>query len=432
MTTATTTTDDGHPDLARTLTEIERQLAANDLPAPARAGAGATPEPSTGDQPPPDPRGARRSGITRRVRRRAAEHAEAHQLLALESDTAPFAVTTEKVRARRKAVEQAAALWRLDRDPRVLAYRDAQVRRLVLAVALVSLTCALAWSTAGVQAFAAEGAPAGSPRWWFAWLAEPFCSLALLMVVAGRAYLTTRGQPLHDKAVDRTEWVFLGLTLGMNAWPHLPGVAAGFTVSGLVLHLLGPVVAVAVVRCLPRLLAAFAGLALPGQDPDAMAAPSGEGEGPGGAAAPDPTHAPLDLPITEPGDTRPAPARPAPPRAVAARRTPSARRSTRLPEPKRRTLDQLREEFTKALRTGRPGSTRTTAKRSAAPSGAARSSRCSCATTTARAASADPNPAHRRAGPTPPKPLARDGGSVLPGGVHHRPQEGTSHEPDRP
>ncbi|SEB48801.1 hypothetical protein SAMN04489727_2132 [Amycolatopsis tolypomycina] len=359
MSSTTTTPADGHADLARTLTEIERQLAANDLPAPVEPDpAEPEPAPDTADgenEPAPDLHPgvagrARRSGITRRVRRRAAEHAEAHQLLALESDTAPFAVTTEKVRARRKAVEQAAALWRLDRDPRVLAYRDARVRRLVLAVALVSLTLALAWSTAGVQAFAAEGAPAGSPRWWFAWLAEPFCSLALLMVVAGRAYLTTRGQPLQDKAVDRTEWVFLGLTLGMNAWPHLPGVADAFTVSGLVLHLLGPVVAVAVVRCLPRLLAAFAGLELPddavpagpGEGPEQAATPPGEGEGPGGIAALDPTQPPPGSPVAERGGTRPV-------RAVPARRTPPARRSTRLPEPKRRTLDQLREEFKTAL-----------------------------------------------------------------------------------
>jgi hypothetical protein len=362
MSTATTATDDGHPDLARTLTEIERQLAANDLPAPAKPEP-AEPEPEpvtpTEDRPAPDPRAGitrrmrRRAyaepGITRRVRQRAAEHAEAHQLLALETDTAPYAVTTEKVRARRKAVEQAAALWQLDRDPRVLAYRDGRVRRLVLAVALVSLTLALAWSTAGVQAFAAEGAPAGSPRWWFAWLAEPFCSLALLMVVAGRAYLTTRGQPLDDKAVNRTEWVFLGLTLGMNAWPHLPGVAPDFTVSGLVLHLLGPVVAVAVVRCLPRLLAAFAGLALPDDDPDAAAAPPDEGEGPDGTAALDLSQLGTPTPITEQGDTHPA--APAVPvvRSVPARRKPAPRRTARVTAPARRTLDQLREEFKTAL-----------------------------------------------------------------------------------
>ena len=53
---------------------------------------------------------------------------------------------------------------------------------------------------------------------------------------------------------------FLGLTLTMNAWPHLPGVADTFEVSRLVLHILGPVVAVAVVTALPIILEAFARL----------------------------------------------------------------------------------------------------------------------------------------------------------------------------
>ncbi|MEV6832846.1 conjugal transfer protein TraI [Amycolatopsis sp. NPDC051102] len=360
---STTTTAEGHADLDRTLTEIERQLAVNDLPAPQEPlPAEPEPAPSTEDASAPDPVGGRRgwttrrlrrSGNTRRVRRRAAEHAEAHRLLALESDPAPFQVTTDKVRTRRKAVEQAAALWRLDRDPRVLAYRDSRMRRLVLAVALTSLTLALAWSTAGVQAFAAEGAPTGSPRWWFAWLAEPFCSLALLMVVAGRAYLTTRGHPLNDRAVDRTEWVFLGLTLGMNAWPHLPGVAADFTVSSLVLHLLGPIVAVAVVRCLPRLLAAFAGLTLPGAD--AGAAPvTARGEGGTEAASGERNQAAATLLPTSPTpvtttatDTTTAPAV----RAAAARRTTTARRTARatVPEPKRRSPEQLAAEFDAAV-----------------------------------------------------------------------------------
>ncbi|WP_069775541.1 conjugal transfer protein TraI [Amycolatopsis mediterranei] len=342
--------DDDGGEVGRGLAALERHLAAVAPPAPAGHAAADAPEPPR-DPEPASQRAGR--GVTRRVRRRVAEHAEAHQLLALETDTAPFQVTTDKVRTRRKAVEQAAALWRLDRDPRVLAYRDARMRRLILAVALVSLTLALAWSTAGVQAFAAEGAAAGSPRWWFAWLAEPFCSLALLMVVSGRAYLTTRGHPLNDRAVDRTEWVFLGLTLGMNAWPHLPGVAASFTVSGLVLHLLGPVVAVAVVRCLPRLLAAFAGLALP-TGADAGAAPAAaRGEGRTEAATGEATQAVTTaLPSSPTPVTAPPPASTSVPATrPAARRSTTTRRTARatIPEPKRRSFAQLAEEFAAAV-----------------------------------------------------------------------------------
>ncbi|ADJ42187.1 conserved hypothetical protein [Amycolatopsis mediterranei U32] len=338
--------DDDGGEVGRGLAALERHLAAVAPPAPAGHAAADAPEPPR-DPEPASQRAGR--GVTRRVRRRVAEHAEAHQLLALETDTAPFQVTTDKVRTRRKAVEQAAALWRLDRDPRVLAYRDARMRRLILAVALVSLTLALAWSTAGVQAFAAEGAAAGSPRWWFAWLAEPFCSLALLMVVSGRAYLTTRGHPLNDRAVDRTEWVFLGLTLGMNAWPHLPGVAASFTVSGLVLHLLGPVVAVAVVRCLPRLLAAFAGLALPTGAEAGTAPVTARGEGRTEAAPDEPNQPAATLLSSSPAPIT-APTTPAD-RPAATRRTTRVRRTARatIPEPKRRSFAQLAEEFAAAV-----------------------------------------------------------------------------------
>jgi hypothetical protein len=134
------------------------------------------------------------------------------------------------------------------------------MRRLLTAAGLVSLALALTWSTAGVQAFAAEGAPAWSPAWLFAWFVEPFMSLGLLMVVGARAYLGTRGQPLDHPTVKRIELLFLGLTLGMNAWRWLPWVAHPFSVSTLVLHVLGPIVAVAVVTGLPPILAAFADL----------------------------------------------------------------------------------------------------------------------------------------------------------------------------
>lgn len=197
---------------------------------------------------------------SKRVKARRAEHAEAAQLLELDEDETPFLVESDAVRAKRKKVRRAAQLHQLDQDPAALAYRDARVRRLIVTLGLVALSLALAWSTAGVQHFAAEGAAPWSPGWVFAWLVEPFCSLALIMVVGGRAYLTTRGRPLHNPTVEHTEWVFLGLTLGMNAWPYLPWVAAEFRFSTLVLHVLGPIIAVAVVRCLPPLLAAFSAL----------------------------------------------------------------------------------------------------------------------------------------------------------------------------
>ncbi|WP_020673855.1 hypothetical protein [Amycolatopsis nigrescens] len=238
-----TTFDDGGNDesgeVSRGMAALERHLA------------DAAPEPAAGPDTVP---------VSKRVRRRRVEQAEAHQLLDLDDDETVFLVASERVRTRRRRVREAGQLWQLDQDPMVLAYRDARMRRLLVTVALVALTLALAWSTAGVQTFAAEGALAWTPRWVFAWLVEPFCSLALLMVVGARAYLAVRGRPLNHRAVRRSEFVFLGLTLGMNAWPHLPWVAETFSVSSLVLHLLGPIVAVTVVTCLPHILAAFTDL----------------------------------------------------------------------------------------------------------------------------------------------------------------------------
>lgn len=199
-------------------------------------------------------------GETRRVRRLRAEVDEAHLLAELQDDDTPVRLDTPRVRRRRKAAHEAARLHQLAQNPTMRAWQAARMRRLIITAAMVSLTLALGWSTAGVQVFASESAPAWSARWLFAWFVEPFMSLALLTVVGAKAYMAVRGQAIESKTLTRIEALFLTLTLGMNAWPHLPGVVARFKLSGLVLHVLGPVVAVAIVTALPIVLEAFAGL----------------------------------------------------------------------------------------------------------------------------------------------------------------------------
>ncbi|MFD0889228.1 hypothetical protein ACFQ08_32235, partial [Streptosporangium algeriense] len=157
----------------------------------------------------------------------------------------------------------AGRLAELAQDPAMRIYQSMRVRRLLVGVALTSLTLALAWSTAGVQAFAADGAPVGSPVWWFAWLVEPFMSMGLLVVVGARAYLGTRGHVLDHPTLAKVERLFLALTVGMNAWPYLPFIAEPFNLARLVLHILGPVVAVTITTALPVILAAFSELDQP-------------------------------------------------------------------------------------------------------------------------------------------------------------------------
>ncbi|MEV8635839.1 hypothetical protein AB0395_29705 [Streptosporangium sp. NPDC051023] len=224
-------------EVTRGLAAIERHLAEQDPPAP----------------PVPE-------GETKRVQKLRAQVAEAHQLAALQDDDAPLLLDTDKVRKRRRAAHEAARLYELAQAPAMQIYQVVRVRRLLVVAAMVALALALAWSTAGVQKFAADDAAAGSPAWIFAWLVEPFMSLALLVVVGARAYLGTRGKVLDHPTVTRIERLFLGLTATMNAWPYLPGIADEFSMAALVLHLLGPIVAVAIVTVLPIILAAFAGL----------------------------------------------------------------------------------------------------------------------------------------------------------------------------
>ncbi|GAA4098701.1 hypothetical protein [Actinomadura miaoliensis] len=197
------------------------------------------------------------SGETRRVRRLRAEVAESHRLAELQDDDTPLTLDTPKVRKRRKKAHEAARLHRLGQDPAMRAWQAARMRRVLVTAAMLALALALAWSTAGVQKFAAGDAESWSPEWLFAWCVEPFMSLALLVVVGAKSYMGVRGQPIESRTLNRIEWLFLGLTVGMNAWPYLPWVAAEFSVSRLVLHILGPVVAVAVVTALPIILAAF-------------------------------------------------------------------------------------------------------------------------------------------------------------------------------
>ncbi|TDE26432.1 conjugal transfer protein TraI [Nonomuraea mesophila] len=253
MSTATPTPEPSPEDISRALAEIERHLTELAPPTP--------PAPLA------EPNDA---GETRRVRQLRAEVAEARQLAALQTDDTPLLLDTPRLRKRRKKAHEAARLHLLGQDPAMRAWQAARMRRLLVAAAMVALTLALAWSTAGVQHFAAEGAPAWSPGWIFAWLVEPFMSIALLVIVGARAYLGTQGQPLNDRKLIRIEYLFLGLTLGMNAWPYLPWSAVEFSLSRLVLHVLGPIVAVAIVTALPIILAAFARL-----DPTGGAADGG-------------------------------------------------------------------------------------------------------------------------------------------------------------
>lgn len=233
---------DDHPEFD--IRELERYLAGEAETGPA----------------PETPRIRKQDGTrqrTRRVRELASDVAEAREIVALQDSPELVAAYSRRVLRTLRRGAEAEKLVRLRQQPAFIALATVRARRIVTTTGLIALTIALGWSTAGVQGFAAGEAPAFSPPWWLAWGVEPFVSLALLTIVIARAFLASRGQSITAPSVRRAELLFLGATLVMNVWRYLPGVADDFRVDQLVVHMLGPIVAVCVVTVLPVLWVAI-------------------------------------------------------------------------------------------------------------------------------------------------------------------------------
>ncbi|MEU4801208.1 hypothetical protein [Actinosynnema sp. NPDC023587] len=200
------------------------------------------------------------AGDTRRVRGLRAEVAEAHALLALQDDTAPLLVDTGRVRKALKRSREAARLHTLGQNPMARAWQAARVRLVLTVTALVALVGALGWSTTGVHHTLTMDMVERSAAWWGAWAVEPVISAVLLVVVGAKAFLAVRGQVLAHRHLAWVESGALGVTLTLNVWPYLPGVAETFAPMTLLAHAIGPLVAVGAVTVLPIVWDGFARL----------------------------------------------------------------------------------------------------------------------------------------------------------------------------
>lgn len=243
------------------LTGLERYLA-DQASLPYGPAPGAWPSHQHGDM---------SGGRTRRVRKLAADVAEARQLVALQDTTELVTAHSSRVLRTIRRGAEAEKLVGLRQHLAFVALATVRARRTVTTAGFVALIIALGWSTASVQGFASGGASRFSPQWWFAWCVEPFVSLALLTIVIARAFLASRGQSITAPAVRRTEWLLIGATLLMNTWRYLPGVAEPFQFDQLIVHMLGPIVALCVVTVLPVLWVAI------DQVPSSRSTPSDDG-----------------------------------------------------------------------------------------------------------------------------------------------------------
>lgn len=211
-------------------------------------------------------------GRTKTVRERERELAEARRLVALQQQDVTAEVDTRKVRKARKHGVQARKLHALRQRPEAVALRDARVRLWTTVMALFATVAALGWSTASVQQTAAHGAPAGSVAYGLAFLVEPLISLGLLATIGVQAYAAMRGHVV-DKSTEpgatlhRTQIWLLVLTITLNTWPYIEPIwgPGEFDPIQVVVHLVGPIVAVRLIHSLPAMWAVLEGLELPTQ-----------------------------------------------------------------------------------------------------------------------------------------------------------------------
>jgi hypothetical protein len=141
------------------------------------------------------------------------------------------------------AAEQAAQIRALTTRPAVIALQVDRVRLQVDVLLWLGVGLGLVFTMVNVQQFAAAGAPAFSPTWWTAWLLDPMVSLVLIAVMRAEQITARYGVPLGVWA-RRTKWCAFAVTYTMNTWVAWGLDSAPFSVSGVVLHSIPPLLVV--------------------------------------------------------------------------------------------------------------------------------------------------------------------------------------------
>lgn len=132
--------------------------------------------------------------------------------------------------------------------PEDVAAAAERARRSVDVATWTAIGLGLAFTAVNVQAFAAAGAPVGSPGWSVAWLLDPMVSILLLAVVRAEQ-VTARWQIPMGWQVAAVKWAAFAATYAMNTWsPWRDG-----SPSGVVLHSVPPVFVLLAAEVAPAL-----------------------------------------------------------------------------------------------------------------------------------------------------------------------------------
>lgn len=150
-----------------------------------------------------------------------------------------------------KAAE-AAAIRAHQTHPDVIALAVERVRLQVDTLLWVAIVAGLGFTMVNVQQFAAQHNTPGSLAWWTAWLLDPMVSLALLAVLRAEQ-VTARYQVALGAWPRITKWFTFAATYVMNTWQSFGLDREPFSLSGVVLHSVPPLVVFAAAETGPGL-----------------------------------------------------------------------------------------------------------------------------------------------------------------------------------
>jgi len=141
----------------------------------------------------------------------------------------------------RQDAAQAAQVRAWQTHPDVVALRVERVRRQVDVMLWVGIVLGLLFTMTNVQAFAASGARAWSVAWCAAWLLDPMVSLVLLAILRAEQ-VTARYQVPMNAWATRTKWLTFTATYVMNTWQSYGLAEQPFSLAGVILHSVPPLV----------------------------------------------------------------------------------------------------------------------------------------------------------------------------------------------
>jgi len=141
----------------------------------------------------------------------------------------------------RQDAAQAAHVRAWQTHPDVVALRVERVRRQVDVMLWVGIVLGLLFTMTNVQAFAANGARAWSVAWCAAWLLDPMVSLVLLAILRAEQ-VTARYQVPMNAWATRTKWLTFTATYVMNTWQSYGLAEQPFSLAGVILHSVPPLV----------------------------------------------------------------------------------------------------------------------------------------------------------------------------------------------